>query len=270
MISVPLIQTSPLEGRSSPANKLNRVVFPEPDVPNIAKDSDCLISKLIPFNIVSSVSFNRTIFSRPFASMILRITFFLLILSVFHQTFSQTKNIIVFGDSISAAYGIDSSKGWVNILRERLADNTEDVTIINASVSGETSKGGAARINSVLQKFKPEILILELGGNDGLRGYPISDISSNLETIISTSLSQNTRVVIMGMIIPPNYGIRYSSAFSAIFPKLASKYQLQYVPIQLEGTLTDKTLLQADGIHPNEKGQLVIFEKVYGVLADMI
>ena len=174
--------------------------------------------------------------------MILRITFFLLILSVFHQTFSQTKNIIVFGDSISAAYGIDSSKGWVNILRERLADNTEDVTIINASVSGETSKGGVARINSVLQKHKPKILILELGGNDGLRGYPISDISSNLETIISTSLSQNTRVVIMGMIIPPNYGIRYSSAFSAIFPKLASKYQLQYIPIQLEGTLTDKTL----------------------------
>ena len=203
--------------------------------------------------------------------MILRVTFFLSILSVFNQTFAQNNNIVIYGDSISAAYGIDSSRGWVvNILRERLADNTEDVTIINASVSGETSKGGAARINSVLQKFKPKILILELGGNDGLRGYPISDISSNLETIISTSLSQNTRVVLMGMIIPPNYGIRYSSAFSAIFPKLASKYQLQYIPIQIEGTLTDKTLLQADGIHPNEKGQMVIFEKVYGVLADMI
>ena len=202
--------------------------------------------------------------------MILRIILFLLILCVCYHASSENNAIVVYGDSISAAYGIDSSKGWVNILRKRLADNTEDVTIINASVSGETSKGGVARINSVLQKHKPKILILELGGNDGLRGYPISDISSNLETIISTSLSQNTRVVLMGMIIPPNYGVRYSSAFSAIFPKLASKYQLQYIPIQLEGTLTDKTLLQADGIHPNEKGQMVIFEKVYSVLAEMI
>lgn len=127
-----------------------------------------------------------------------------------------------------------------------------------------------ARINNVLQKYKPKTLILELGGNDGLRGYPLSDIASNLETIISTCLSRDTEVVLMGMIIPPNYGIRYSSAFSDIFPKLASKYKLQYVPIRLEGTLTDKTLLQADGIHPNEKGQMVIFEKVYGVLAHLI
>ena len=176
----------------------------------------------------------------------------------------------MYGDSISAAYGIDSSKGWVNILRKRLADDTEDVTIINASVSGETSKGGAERIDNILSKHKPKTLILELGGNDGLRGYPIADISSNLETIISTCLAQNTQVVLMGMIIPPNYGVRYSSAFSAIFSKLASKYELQFIPIQLEGTLTDKTLLQADGIHPNEKGQMVIFEKVYAILTDLI
>ena len=202
--------------------------------------------------------------------MILRITFFLLVLIVPYHASAQNNTIVVYGDSISAAYGIDSSKGWVNILRKRLADNTEDVTIINASVSGETSKGGAVRIDKILSKHNPKTLILELGGNDGLRGYPISDISSNLETIITTCLAQNIQVVLMGMIIPPNYGVRYSSAFSAIFSKLASKYELQFIPIQLEGTLTDKTLLQADGIHPNEKGQIVIFEKVYAVLTDLI
>ena len=202
--------------------------------------------------------------------MILRIILFLLILCVSYHASSENNAIVVYGDSISAAYGIDSSKGWVNILRKRLADNTEDVTIINASVSGETSKGGAARINKILSKHNPKTLILELGGNDGLRGYPISDISSNLETIITTCLARNTQVVLMGMIIPPNYGVRYSSAFSAIFVKLASKYGLQFIPIQLEGTLTDKTLLQSDGIHPNEKGQIVIFEKVYAVLTDLI
>ena len=202
--------------------------------------------------------------------MILRITFFLLILIVPYHASAQNNTILVYGDSISAAYGIDSSKGWVNILRKRLADNTEDVTIINASVSGETSKGGAVRIDKILSKHNPKTLILELGGNDGLRGYPISDISSNLETIITTCLAQNIQVVLMGMIIPPNYGVRYSSAFSAIFSTLASKYDLQFIPIQLEGTLADKTLLQADGIHPNEKGQMVIFEKVYAVLTDLI
>ena len=202
--------------------------------------------------------------------MILRITFFLLILSVPYHASSQNNTIVVYGDSISAAYGIDSSKGWVNILRKRLADNTEDVTIINASVSGETSKGGAVRINKILSKHNPKTLILELGGNDGLRGYPISDISSNLETIIKTCLAQNIQVVLVGMIIPPNYGVRYSSAFSAIFSTLASKYDLQFIPIQLEGTLADKTLLQADGIHPNEKGHMVIFQKVYAVLTDLI
>ena len=202
--------------------------------------------------------------------MILRITFFLLILIVPYHASAQNNTIVVYGDSISAAYGIDSSKGWVNILRKRLADNTEDVTIINASVSGETSKGGAVRIDKILSKHNPKTLILELGGNDGLRGYPISDISSNLETIITTCLDQNIQVVLMGMIIPPNYGVRYSSAFSAIFSTLASKYDLQFIPIQLEGTLADKTLLQADGIHPNEKGQIVIFEKVYAVLTDLI
>lgn len=202
--------------------------------------------------------------------MILRITFFLLVLIVPYHASAQNNTIVVYGDSISAAYGIDSSKGWVNILRKRLADNTEDVTIINASVSGETSKGGAVRINKILSKHNPKTLILELGGNDGLRGYPISDISSNLETIITTCLDQNIQVVLVGMIIPPNYGVRYSSAFSAIFSTLASRYDLQFIPIQLEGTLADKTLLQADGIHPNEKGQIVIFEKVYAVLTDLI
>ena len=236
----------------------------------MANDSDWLISKLIPFKIVSSSSFNLTVFSRPFASMILRIISFLLIFNVSCQASSQNNTIVVYGDSISAAYGIDSSKGWVDILRKRLADDTEDVTIINASVSGETSKGGVTRIDNILSKHKPSTLILELGGNDGLRGYPISEITSNLETIISTCLAQNTQVVLMGMIIPPNYGVRYSSAFSAIFSELASKHELRFIPIQLKGTLTDKTLLQDDGIHPNEKGQIVIFEKVYAVLTDLI
>ncbi len=178
--------------------------------------------------------------------------------------------MVIYGDSISAAYGVDPSKGWVNLLKKHLANHTEEISIINASVSGETSKGGLSRISNVLKNHQPDLLILELGGNDGLRGYPISVILSNLDAIISDCSENETEVMLIGMVIPPNYGERYTKAFTDIFLQLASKHQLPFVPVNLDDTLANKNLLQNDGIHPNEKGHRVIFERVFSVLEHIL
>jgi len=202
--------------------------------------------------------------------MILRFTFCLFISILSSQTFGLGKTLVIYGDSISAAYGVDPSKGWVNLLKKHLANHTEEISIINASVSGETTKGGLSRISNVLKDHQPDILVLELGGNDGLRGYPISVILSNLDAIISTSSKSDTEVMLIGMVIPPNYGEKYTKAFTGIFFQLASKHQLPFVPVNLDDTLTNKTLLQSDGIHPNEKGHRLIFEKVFSVLEPIL
>ncbi len=178
--------------------------------------------------------------------------------------------ILVLGDSLSAAHGIDEREGWVELLRERL--NQEDINreVVNASISGETSGGGAGRLPALLKNHQPALVIIELGGNDGLRGYPIPTLRKNLQKAITLSSQHNAQVLLVGMQIPPNYGPRYSRLFSEAYPKLASKNQVALVPFLLDGVAVNPELMQNDGIHPTEEGQPQMLDNVWPSLEKLL
>ena len=185
-----------------------------------------------------------------------------------------TKTILVYGDSISAAYGMKEHEGWVALLAEWLAQELPHYQVVNASVSGETSSGGITRLAKTLEATRPDIFILELGGNDGLRGYPIDRIQQNLGTIIQGAQDAGASVLLMGMVLPPNYGRRYVQSFAGIFPALAERHQLDYVPAfdpwQAIGEDGTSTLLQDDGIHPTAEAQYLLLDQVWRQLAPML
>lgn len=174
--------------------------------------------------------------------------------------------IVVFGDSISAAYGIEVNKGWVAKLQQKLKQENKSYQVINASVSGETTSGGLARLPQVLSQYQPKILILELGGNDGLRGQPPKLMQQNLQKMIQQAKKQNVKVVLLGMKIPPNYGKAYNQAFEKVFVDVASTEQVPFVPFFLEGVGGHDDLMQADGIHPNEKAQDKLLKNVWPIM----
>jgi acyl-CoA thioesterase-1 len=169
--------------------------------------------------------------------------------------------ILVMGDSLSAGYGIDIEKGWVSLLEKALT-KTYKLQIINASVSGETSSGGNDRLPALLSQHQPDIVILELGGNDALRGQPLKLLEKNLQSMIDASLASGAKVLLAGMQIPPNYGARYSSQFKALYPKLAEKNNLALIPFLLEGIGGNPELMQRDGIHPTADAQAIIVNNV--------
>jgi len=177
--------------------------------------------------------------------------------------------VLVFGDSLSANYGIAREAGWVALLTQRLQSEFADYQIINASISGETTLGGRNRIQQTLEKHHPEIIILELGANDGLRGAAIKSIYNNLAAIIEKCQQHNALVLLTGMQLPPNYGMTYTQKFQAIFPQLAENYQVKLVPFLLAGFGDKHEYFQADGIHPNEVAQKKIVENVWEVLYTM-
>ncbi|MCF6194833.1 MAG: arylesterase [Kangiellaceae bacterium] len=186
--------------------------------------------------------------------------FFLFILALlFTNTVSANPKILVWGDSLSAAYGIPKEKGWVNLLRQELGDDFE---ITNGSISGETTRGGLTRLPKALKKVSPDIIILELGANDGLRGLPPSITKNNLTKMIEKAQSSNAKVVLLGMKIPPNYGIAYANKFESVFSDLADKYKLPFVPFFLENVIEDLELLQEDELHPTAEAQPLILEKI--------
>lgn len=161
-------------------------------------------------------------------------------------------------------------QGWVSLLSHRMALNHGHFEVVNASVSGETTGGGLTRLQKTLDVHQPDILILELGGNDGLRGYPISKIRENLEKMINLSLQSNTRVMLVGMVLPPNYGRRYTEAFENTFSDLATRYQLPFVPFLLDGVTTQRELVQRDGIHPTVEAQPKMLEDIWPLLEPML
>lgn len=185
-------------------------------------------------------------------------------------TASGKGTILVYGDSISAAYGMDQEQGWVSLLEERLKTEYPDYRVVNASVSGETTGGGLTRLQKTLSLHQPDILILELGGNDGLRGYPISKIRDNLDAIIRQSQDAAISVLLVGMVLPPNYGRRYISAFENLFTDLATIHQIPFVPFLLDGIATTSDLVQRDGIHPTVEAQPMILEDIYPVLEGLL
>jgi acyl-CoA thioesterase-1 len=178
--------------------------------------------------------------------------------------------ILIYGDSLSAAYGIKEQDGWVNLLRERLKERGMDYIVVNASVSGETSSGGAARIESVLERNKPDVVVLELGANDGLRGLPVSAMKANLAQIIRAAQKRKARVLIVGMRIPPNYGSTYTNAFFQAFAELAREHKTAYIPFLFEGLDDRRELFLPDQFHPTAEAQSALLETVWKGLEPLL
>lgn len=184
--------------------------------------------------------------------------------------FAAPKTILVFGDSLSAGYGMPTDAGWVSLLTQRVQSKFAEYQIINASISGETTLGGRNRIRQALQQHRPDLIILELGANDGLRGASIKSIHDNLASIIEICQQNNTLVLLIGMQLPPNYGITYTKKFQAVFTQLAENYQIKLIPFLLAGFGDKHEFFQADGIHPNEMAQHKIVENIWEVLQTML
>lgn len=175
----------------------------------------------------------------------------------------QAKSLVVVGDSLSAGYGIEVKKGWVALLQDKLKKANHDYTVFNESISGDTTAGGLARIDNVLKRHRPAILLLELGANDGLRGLSPVKMKQNLTQIITKAKQSNTKVLLMGMRIPPNYGDRYEAMFYDVYPSIAKTYQVPLIPFLLEEVALKKELMQSDRMHPNEKAQPFILDLVW-------
>jgi acyl-CoA thioesterase-1 len=182
----------------------------------------------------------------------------------------STAKILVLGDSLSAGYGIALEEGWVSLLQERIKKHHFTYEVVNASVSGETSGGGLARLPALLAEHQPMIVILELGGNDGLRGHPINVMRQNLEKIITASQAANAQVLLLGMHIPPNYGARYTRTFHQAYIDLAKKYQLSFVPFFLDQVANNAALMQSDGIHPTAEAQGTMLDHVWPTLEPLL
>ncbi|MBU3557895.1 arylesterase [Polynucleobacter sp. Ross1-W9] len=175
--------------------------------------------------------------------------------------------ILVMGDSLSAEYGLARGTGWVRMLEGQLQKESSPWTVFNASISGETSSGGLARLPKLLEQKKPGIVLLELGANDALRGLSIQESDKNLRKMIQLSKVSGAKVLLFGMQIPPNYGQEYTRQFQELYPKLARQEQVELLPFFLKGVAADINLFQADRMHPNEKAQSILFRNVWGAMA---
>lgn len=171
--------------------------------------------------------------------------------------------ILVWGDSLSAGFGLQSGQAWPDLLQQRLKQQGFAHVVINASVSGETTSGGRSRLPAALERHQPSILILELGANDGLRGLPPALITANLEAMISAAQEAGAKVLLVGMQLPPNYGAAYARRFSQIFPQLATRLQLGLVAFLLEGFASDAELFLDDGLHPTAAAQPLVLENIW-------
>lgn len=181
-----------------------------------------------------------------------------------------SRTLLVLGDSISAGYGLSQSAGWVNLLRQRLEKAAADYRVVNASISGETAAGGRRRIQALLAQHAPDIVVLELGGNDGLRGARIESLQADLDAIVTASVAHKARVLLVGMRIPPNYGPEYVRRFEDVYAALASRHRLSWVPFLFEGFGDRPEFFQGDGIHPTAAAQPLMLETVWKKLAPML
>ncbi|WP_048308512.1 arylesterase [Halomonas sp. PR-M31] len=175
--------------------------------------------------------------------------------------------LLVMGDSLSAAYGIERQAGWVSLLSQRLGD---EVKVVNASISGETTSGGVSRLHELLRQHGPDIVLIELGGNDGLRGLPPKQMRHNLSTMIEASKKIDAKVLLVGIEIPPNYGQAYTQAFKTVYHDLAEQYDVPLVPFLLEGIALEDDLMQDDGIHPTAEAQPRMLENVWPKLEALL
>ena len=176
---------------------------------------------------------------------------------------AEMPTVLVMGDSLSAGYGIAIDQSWPALLQNRLADKGYEHRVVNASISGETSEGGVQRITAALERYSPSVVILGLGGNDGLRGFPPQRLKKNLQSIVEQSRAAGADVVLLGIRIPSNYGPRYTRSFENVYRDLADSYSLPWVEFFMEGVALDKSLMQDDGIHPNAAAQAVLLDNAW-------
>ena len=179
---------------------------------------------------------------------------------------AESPTILVFGDSLSAGYGIDVDQSWVTLLQKRLDETGYEYRVVNASISGETTAGGATRIDSAIVTFEPELIILELGANDGLRGFPTASIQSNIETIARRARDSGAEVVLLGIRIPTNYGVRYTQAFEAVFSDVAADLEIRWIEFFMDGIALNDDLLQEDRIHPNAEAQPMLLDNAWPII----
>jgi|TARA_B110000879_G_scaffold1247_1_gene1550 acyl-CoA thioesterase-1 len=188
--------------------------------------------------------------------------------SIYFSSWAADEDItlLVYGDSLSASYGIEQEQGWVNLLKSKLRSEKLPVDVVNGSVSGETTTGGLARLPAMLDSYQPELLILELGGNDGLRGLPLDLMRENLASMIDLAKASGAEVILTGIQIPPNYGPRYTAPFFEIYSALAKQKLLPLVPFLIDGIPQQPELMQNDGIHPRAEAQSMILDNVWLIL----
>ena len=190
--------------------------------------------------------------------------------STFFSTLLPAKSIVVLGDSISASHGFEVQHGWVALLKQKLKSSHPDYTVYNASFSGDTTAGGLARLPRLLEQYQPTIILLELGANDGLRGMSLKAMQQNLSAMIKKSQKSGAKVLLLSMRIPSNYGKRYTDMFYNSYQKVASKHKITVVPFILEDVALDKSQMQSDGLHPNEKAQPIIVRHIAPYLLPML
>lgn len=182
----------------------------------------------------------------------------------------NASSIVVLGDSISAGYGIDAKLGWVKILQEKINAEQLNYTINNESISGDTSAGGLARIDTILTHYRPQILVLQLGANDGLRGLSPKAMKQNLTEIIKRARATGAKVLLLSMRIPTNYGKRYTDMFYNTYQKLGDEHQIPVVPFILKDVALNQDLMQNDRLHPNDKGQIFIADHIWPYLSPLL
>jgi acyl-CoA thioesterase-1 len=183
---------------------------------------------------------------------------------------SASKTLLVLGDSLSAEYGLARGSGWVPLLEKRLQTDKLDVKVVNASISGDTTSGGRARLKPLLDKYKPDVLVLELGANDALRGLPLAATEDNLRSIIESAQKIGAAVLLVGMQIPPNYGGEYAARFAGLFPKLAKAHKLPLVPFFLAPLIERPDLFQSDRLHPTAEAQPLLLNAIWPKLQPLL
>lgn len=183
---------------------------------------------------------------------------------------SSPRTVLVVGDSLSAEYGIKRGTGWVPLLSARISEQYPKFQVVNASISGDTTSGGVARLPALLRQHSPAVVVLELGANDALRGLPLTMTEQNLRAMTQAARKADAEVLIVGMQIPPNYGRDYTQRFAQLFPTVAKDENAQLVPFLMEGIATNRAMFQADGIHPNEDAQPQLLDNVWPTLRPLL
>jgi acyl-CoA thioesterase-1 len=204
------------------------------------------------------------------ASMYLRSFLIALFMLLALPVAASQNTLLVLGDSLSAAYGVPTQTAWVQLLQNRLEKETPGWQVVNASISGETTDGGLRRLPRLLEKHRPEVVIIELGGNDGLRGFPPDVIESNLADMVEQVKNANATPFLVGMKMPPNYGRSYNQAFTRVYQSISDRYEATLVPFFLEGIYNQEGMMQGDGIHPTEQAQPLLLDNVWPRLKPLL